>query len=324
MSSRSVTIKAAWISGGFIIAGAIIGGIFLLLSNRSDPAISNIGSGQQIIGNKNILTVNNLLQPKSAYLDLLENTDIHLGDNMYPNRFGVSYNPLTQDIYPQPVKGVVFFDKKTGRFVSDDSGQTQIGQYLVSKIEPQIRGIDFSAYKYVLAVNPSDSKFVELTEAHKDSESLIFLGSTALIADASQTGNFYNRFAAIGYAQSFSLVALCRNAGIDPSANNLTVSVVIKSYHGGIRPGQSGNFRVRVNEFESIIPSTSKAMRDPSEVEIPIPPNAIHFDKSNYLFIYVLPWVETGPILKGKIPAVGPAHFRDIGIISIGVSVHEG
>lgn len=301
---------------------AIIGGIFLLLSSKPDPTISNIGSGQQIIGDKNILMVNNPPQSKTAYLDLLENTDIHLGDNVYPNRFGVSYNPLTQDIYPQPVKGVVFLDKETGKFISDDSGPTQIGQYLVNKMKSQISNIDFSAYKYVLALNPGDSNFIELTKAHKGYESLVFLGPTALIADENQIGNFYNRFAAVGYTQSFSLVSSCRNSGIDPSASNLKVSVIIKSYHGGIRPGQSENFRIGINEFESTIPSVSEAMRDPVEVEIPIPPDAIHFDKSNYLFIYVLPWIETGPVLKGKTPTVGPAHFRDIGIISIGVSVH--
>ena len=105
MSSRSVTIKAAWISGGFVLVGALIGGIFLLFSSKPEPTVSNIGSGQQIVGNNNTLTVNNPSQHRSAYLDLLENTDIHLGDNVYPDNFGVSYNPLTQDIYPQPVKG---------------------------------------------------------------------------------------------------------------------------------------------------------------------------------------------------------------------------
>lgn len=300
MSSNNPQAKAAWIAGGFVLAGSVIGGIFLLLSNKPTPTISNTGSGQQIVGNQNTLTLNNPLPPKLAYLDILKNTDLHLGDNVYPNSFGVSYNPMTQDIYPQPVNGVIFFNKETNKFISDDSGPTQIGQYLVNKIEPLIRDIDFSAYKYVTALNPEDSDYSEVTKKHKGSKSLVFLGPTALIADSTQTGNFYNRFAAVGYVQAFSLVSLCKNAGIDPSANNIQVSVIIKSYHGGIRKGQTENFHIMVNDFESVVPSASSSMRDPSEVEISIPKRSVYFDKSNYLFIYVLPWIENGPIPMGN------------------------
>jgi len=258
VGSRSVTIKAAWIMGISAIITAVIGGVFLLISNQPDVSISNNGTGTQVLGNVGTIN-NNTKQSKSAYLDLLEETDIHLGDNVYPDEYGVSYNPLTQDIYPQPLKGVVFFDKETNNFLADGSGQTQIGQYLVNKIESYIVGIDFSSYKHIIAINSKDSKYTELINNHKDSNSIVYLGPTVLIADINQTGNYYNRFAAVGFTQSFDLTSLCRNAGISRESRDLKVSVIIKSYHGGIRTGQSENFYLILNNFESKIPSITTA-----------------------------------------------------------------
>lgn len=45
-----------------------------------------------------------------------DDVDLHLGDNVYPDRYGFSHNPLHTDIYKQGVKGIVYFDKKTKTF----------------------------------------------------------------------------------------------------------------------------------------------------------------------------------------------------------------
>ncbi len=323
MATKNVAIRAAWIVGGLAVVAAIVTGLFLLISSGGKANISNQGSGQQIVGNNNRISVENPLPKKKGYLSLLQETDVHLGDNVYPNTFGTSYNPLTQDIYPQPAKGVVYFDKKDKTFKSDEAGPTRIGQYLVSKISPQIIDLDYSAYLHTFAVNPGDTQYKTLTEKFQGSEQIIYLGPTALIASSELDGNFYNRYAAVGFAKSFSVVSILQNSGINDNQTNLRVTVVIKSYHGGIRAGQSENFVLQINDFSVNIPSKTRAMRDPTEVAIDIPLASIYFDRPNHLFVYVLPWIETGPILELEGKRLPPAHFRDIGIIKVGLFIEE-
>ena len=323
MANKLVTRRAAWITGGLAIVAAIVTGLFLFVTSAGGTNISNQGSGQQIVGNNNQISVQNSLPKKKGYLTLLQETDVHLGDNIYPDTFGTSYNLLTQDIYPQPVNGLVYFDKKEKTFISDEAGPTRIGQSLVDQLSSQIMKLDYSAYLHTLAVNPKEPHYEMLTEKFKGSAKIIYLGPTALIASSELEGNFYTRYAAVGFAKSFSVVSTIENAGIDEKQTNLKVSIVIKSYHGGIRAGQSENFVLQVNDFSTNIPSLTRAMRDPAEVAIDIPLNSIYFDRPNYLFVYVLPWVEAGPILEIEGRRIQPVHFRDVTIIKLGLFIEE-
>lgn len=323
MAKSSVTIRAAWITGSFAIVAAIVAGIFLLIKPDNRPNITNKGSGQQIVGDNNIISVNTPITPKKAYLSILDETDIHLGDNIYPDTFGVSYNPLTHNIYPQPLDGVVYFDKKEKTFLPDKAGPTQIGQYLVNKISPQIMNIDFTSYLYTYAVNKGDIQYQSLIKKYAGSNQIAHLGPTALIASTDFKGNFYHRYAAVGFAKSFSLVSSLQHSGITQKQNNLNATIVIKSYHGGIRPGQKENFFLQVNEYFTEIPSRTRSMRLPAESSIDVPIKYLYFDRPNYIFVYVLPWVEAGPVLKLGQKRIHPAHFRDIGIINMGIYIKE-
>ena len=323
MATQSVTIRAAWISGGLAVVAAIVTGLFLLSTSGDGINISNQGSGQQIVGDNNQISIQNPLPKKKGYLSLLQETDVHLGDNVYPDTFGTSYNPLTQDIYPQPVNGVVYFDKKDRTFKSDEAGPTRIGQYLVNQISSQILELDYSAYLYTFAVNLGEPQYEMLTKKFQESAQITYLGPTALIASNDLEGNFYNRYAAVGFVKSFSVVSTLQNAGINERQKNLRAAIVIKSYHGGIRAGQSENYVIQLNDFSANIPSKTRAMRDPAEVAIVIPLNSIYFDRPNYLFVYVLPWVETGPLLEAEGKQLQPVHFRDVGIIKLGLFIEE-
>ena len=260
---------------------------------------------------------------KKGYLSIISETDIHLGDNIYPDIYGVSYNPLTQDIYPQLVNGIIFFDKKSKTFKSDNSGPTRIGQDLVNKISNKIIELDYSSYLYIFATNPGDTEYENLTKKFKESKQLFYLGPTALIASTDLKGNFYNRYVAIAFVKAFSIISTLQNAQIDENQDNLKATIIIKSYHGGIRQGQSENFILKINDYETTIPSKTRAMRDPVEVSIDIPLSVLHFDRPNYLSVYVLPWVEDAPVLKINNKDITPVHFRDVGIIKLGLSIQE-
>lgn len=323
MPNRSETIQAAWIVGWFGIAAAILSGIFVLISKENDGVTNPVVvSGQQFIGDGNIVTIEQIDSKKIVSIDLLEESDIHLGDNIYPERYGVSYNPMTMDIYPQPVTGVIFFDKANNVFLSDDTGPTQIGASLAALLDDYFQGIDFSAYEYVYAINSFDENYTELIGSYEGTPSLVNLGPTSLIADMELGGNYYRRYAAVGFTKSFSVVSALRNGGFQ-DGSSVEASIILNTYHGGLRAGQEENFFVRVNEFESIIPSATEAMRDPAEIEISIPIEHLNLNSSNHLYMYVLPWIEDGPRLSGDPKANGPAHFRDVGIIDIEIVLYE-
>lgn len=321
MSRKKEKVKGAWIGAGAVIAAAVIGGIFHFLGKPALPTITN-GNGQVVVGDHNV--VQNMPAPKKrAFVDLLDNVDMHLGDNVYPDAFGVAYNPLTQDIYPQAVQGVIYFDKKEKIFLADKGGPTRIGQYLVNKLQRQLSPFDYSAYRFVFAIKDSDPNFERIVAPYRDTDRMVDIGGMTLLATKVGDGNYYHRFAAVGYARSFSLLSALTNSGMDPASKRIRVKVILKMYHGGIRPGQSENFVLMINEYQTTIPSKSYAMRDPQEIVLDIPISAVQLDRSNYLFLYVLPWEEAKPALSIDGKKIRPVHFRDVGVISLGVEVEE-
>ena len=94
-------------------------------------------------------------------------------------------------------------------------------------------------------------------------------------------------------------------------------------YHGGIRPEQTENIILQVNQFSRLIPSKTGYMRDPEEITLDIPMEHISLDGGNVLFLYVLPWIEEYPILKIKGKILRPAHFRDIGVTLLQIKIEE-
>jgi len=58
------------------------------------------------------------IQKKTAVIPLVETEDVHLGDNVFPERWGYSHNPLNIAIYPQSAKGLIYFDKENGDFIA--------------------------------------------------------------------------------------------------------------------------------------------------------------------------------------------------------------
>ncbi len=70
--------------------------------------------GNLTAGDNSPINITNIINKtnKIAVVDILKDTDLHLGDNVHPHKYGFSYNPLNQAVYPQGVKGIIYFDKK--------------------------------------------------------------------------------------------------------------------------------------------------------------------------------------------------------------------
>ena len=322
MGRNKNKLTAAWLGAGAIVLAPLIAGLFTLFTQGGIPNIFN-KKGQVVIGDGNTVTVNMSEPKKRAQIDLLKDVDMHLGDNIYPGDFGLSYNPLTQDIYPQNIDGLIFFDKQENVFLTDKRSRTQIGVYLAKALREKISQFDYSAYQFVFAVENDDPEYQQIVAPYLGSDRMVDIGRMTLLAVDEEHGNFYRRYAAVGFAKSFSLLSAMSNVGIDPLSDRVEVKVILNTYHGGIRPGQSENFVLKVNDYEAIVSSKTPSMRDPQEVVIDIPVSALKLDRSNYLFLYVLPWEEELPVYtKGEKP-VKPVHFRDVGVISLQVAVEE-
>ncbi|AEH45140.1 hypothetical protein Thein_1272 [Thermodesulfatator indicus DSM 15286] len=322
----------AWIGFAGAIIAALIGGLFMLYTkNGSSNSISiKVKNSKQTpiaIGNQNQISIENKIINKAkkiAIIDVIKDKELHLGDNVYPSTYGVSYNPLQQDIYPQGVRGIIYYDKKNKVFLSDSDRPTILGQLLVNFIEQRIRKIDFSCYWWVHAFNVENKEYKDLIKKAKNDPSVYMLGSTILVAKNRHWGNFYERYAAVGIARKINFVSELERAGINPkNKEKLKLRIILRAYHGGIRKGQPENFVVQINNFVQVIPSISRYMRDPEEISLEIPIDEVYFDKGNVLFLYVLPWVEERPqlILDGKVKK--PAHFRDVGVTLLQIKIYE-
>ena len=325
--------RSAWIGFLGAVIAALIGGFFMLYSNKYSPSstqkieVKNSNQVPITIGNQNKISIENKIinkQKKIAIIDVIKDKELHLGDNVYPSTYGFSYNPLQQDIYPQRIKNIIYFDKKKNNFLSDRDGQTIVGQFLVNHLRNLIKGIDFSCYWWVHAFNPGDPEYVTYLNEVNNNLSIQMLGSTILVAKSKKWGNFYERYAAVGIARKINCISELERAGINPkNKRKIKVYIILRFYHGGIREGQSENFILQLNDFVKVIPSVSRHMRDPEEISIEVPVDKFFLDRGNILFLYVLPWIEEKPqlIIDGKIKK--PAHFRDVGVTILQIKIEE-
>jgi len=254
---------------------------------------------------------------KTAVIPLVESEDVHLGDNVFPEKWGYSHNPLNTDVYPQPAKGLIFFDKEIHEFYAGQDKQTQIGQAFVTPYRKFMKGIDFSAYKYVSAYEgqgpvPADLRKLQIGLSH---ESIVELGPTILYANTDNQGNFYERYAAVGIIRSLDFAIPLARAGIEFSEGGIgAAEFMIECYHGGLRPRQAQNFALFLNGKSHEIVTTSTNMREKEVIRVSIPLSDLRFKQENIVGVYVLPWQEAGP--KSPATGKGPVHFRDVGIVN--------
>jgi len=302
-SSWSLPSKLTAIGCYAGIISLLLGCIFFFLSNNTEPL---------------------RIQKKTAVVSLVESEDVHLGDNVFPEQWGYSHNPLNIAIYPQPAKGLIFFDKGNGDFLAGQDKQTQIGQAFVSPYQNFVEGIDFSAYKYVSAYEgrgsvPDDLRKLQIGLSHKR---IVELGPTVLYTNTDNKGNFYERYAAVCIIRSLDFSIPLAKAGIEFKEGSIgAVEFMIECYHGGLRPGQPQNFALFLNGKSHEIITTSTNMREKEVIRIPIPLGDLRFRQENIAGLYVLPWQEAEP--KSPTTGKGPVHFRDVGIVNAYFKVSE-
>lgn len=282
----------------------LLGGVFFLLSENTNPLRN---------------------QKRTAIVPLVEAEDVHLGDNVFPERWGYSHNPLNIAVYPQPARGLVFFDKENGEFLAGQDNQTQIGQAFVSLYRDFLKGMDFTAYKYVSVYYddqgpvPDDLKKLLIGLSH---ESVVKLGPTLLYANTDNKGNFYERYAAVGIIRSLDFAIPLAKAGIEFKEDALgDVEFLIECYHGGLRPEQPQNFALFLNGKSHETSTTSYNMREKEVIRVPVPLGDLRFRQENIAGLYVLPWQEAAP--KSAMTGKGPVHFRDVGVVSAYFKVTE-
>jgi len=264
------------------------------------------------------------VQNKSAVVPFIAAEDVHLGDNVYPERWGYNHNPLNVAIYPQKSPGLVFFDKDSGHFLAGTDNQTHIGQYFVNFFNGVVAGLDFSGYSFVSAYDGTGEIPKILKGYLKTGQQHVVKlgGGTLLYANDDGRGNFYERYAAVAVIRPVEFSIPLAQAGMEFTESAVNkVEFLIECYHGGIRPGQPQNFALLLNGYTQEIKTQSMNRREKELVRIQIPLNHINFRQENIAAVFVLPWQEDGP--KSLKTGKGPVHFRDIGIVNAYFRVAE-
>jgi len=265
------------------------------------------------------------VEEKSTVVPFIEAADLHLGDNVYPNRWGYSHNPLYIAIHPQPSKGLIYLDKDTGEFLAGTDNQTHIGQWFVNYYRQFVQGCDFSGYKFVSAYEggtnmPSTLK--QYIESRKEDRIVRLGGPTILFTNKDNRGDFYDRYAAVGVVRAIDFtIPLAREGRTFAEAKLKRVEFIVECYHGGIRPKQSHNFALLLNGNVHEIRTLSANMREKEVVQLTIPLTHLNYSQENIAAIFVLPWQEERPKSFGT--EKGPVHFRDVGIVNAYFKVVE-
>lgn len=262
---------------------------------------------------------------RTAIVPFIEHEDVHLGDNVYPPQWGFSHNPLNLSIYPQSAPGIVYYDKKNRTFLAGTEKQTIIGQMLVQHLSPLISEIDFTGYEYVCAHQgqaPPPKELQTLIDKGMSDRYVQIDPMTVLFATHSSNGDFYDRYAAVGIVRAVNFsMPLARLGMIFTRSTIQEVELLLECYHGGIRPGQSGNFLALVNGQPYAIGTTTEHAREKEVVSVRIDPNDLQYQAENIIAVVVLPWVEERP--KSFSSNKGPAHFRDVGVVNSFLKVTE-
>jgi hypothetical protein len=323
-NNKSITMKTGYIGAGAVILAAIIAGVFSIFgSGKPTTNIDNRGGSyiEKNTGNVSIVN-NNGIRKKIAIVPIIKNEDIHLGDNVYPNKWGYDHNPLYSEISSQQAKGIVYFDKETGVFFAGLDGQTIISQSFVSDYSSRVAKYDFSAFKTVTAFQGEKRipSYLESLINNKNNQAYVQIDpGTILYKNQDNKGNFYERAAAVAVVRSVSFTVPLAEADIDPSHEDIkSLICVLECYHGGLRQNQSQNFELNINGKIFVVNTSPNIKRKKEIISIPIDHKLIKFDSGNVVSFNVLPWVEDKPknySQKLKM-TIGPAHFRDVGIIN--------
>jgi hypothetical protein len=139
-------------------------------------------------------------------------------------------------------------------------------------------------------------------------------------------GNYYSRYAAVAYADSFNIRSLLAPFRLDVHERSIAEArLILVGYHGSMRSDQLYRQRAElvVNGARYDIPFTLAGQRRPERVEIPIEPSELNvsFDGSNNWFaVVVLPYEEERPKPfkdDTHYDPRGPAHFRDIEVMQV-------
>lgn len=258
------------------------------------------------------------VQKKHAIVPVISDEDIHLGDNVYPQRWGYNHNPLNAAIYPQNAKGLIYFRKENGKFFAGNDNQTLIGQFFVSYYQDKIKEFDFSAFKYVSEYDGENSYPEELETYLKRNEvdRFVKIGPAYLYTTRTPPGNFYEPYAAIALVSAVDFTIPLAKSGITFAKENIEdLKLLVECYHGGIRPGQDNNFFAIINNRVYPLPTKSQNMREKEIVSISLPVDALNYTNENVVGLFVLPWEESKPKFFGN--ENGPVHFRDVGIVNI-------
>ncbi len=257
------------------------------------------------------------VQKKIAIVPVIDNEDIHLGDNVYPNNWGYSHNPLNMAVYPQNANGLIYYNKETDRFLAGPDKQTLIGQFFVRRVSDQIQSFDFSGYKYVSSFyeeRPYPKALKEYLKINAE-DRYVKIGPTFLYTNRNNRGNFYEQYAAISLVKAVDFTMPLAKAGIDFIRGSIEkVDLFVECYHGGIRPGQNNNFFLFLNNSIHQLTTKSQNMREKEVLSTEIPIDNLNFSNENIVGFYVLPWQEKRP--KSFHTNKGPSHFRDVGIIN--------
>lgn len=255
---------------------------------------------------------------KTAIVPFIEGEDVHLGDNVYPRRWGYSHNPLHIQVYPQKARGLIYFDKETGKFLAGEDGQTHIGQAFVVHYCDSIRSLDFSGYKSVSAYQgegDTPKTLRQYMEAGQHERFVKLRGPTFLYTNLDNRGNFYERCAAVAVVRAMDFTIPLAKQGLEFSESEIgSVEFLVECYHGGIRPDQPHNFALLVNgEFHELRTMTCN-MREKEVLTVSIPQDDLKYLEENIIGLVVLPWQEELP--KSLETERGPVHFRDVGIVN--------
>lgn len=258
------------------------------------------------------------IEEKSAVVPFIESEDLHLGDNVYPERWGFSHNPLYIAIYPQPSKGLVYLDKQTGEFLAGPDNQTHIGQWFVSNYRHYIKDLDFDGYKFVSGYetgNPMPPVLKEYMESGEEDHMVKLGGPTILFTNTDEQGDFYDRYAAVAVVRPIDFSIPLAREGLLFAADQIKrVDFFVECYHGGIRPKQPQNFALLINKSVHEIRTTSANMREKEVVQLTVPLQDLEFKRENIAALFVLAWQEERP--KSRTTGRGPVHFRDVGIVN--------